>query len=405
MVMNKPESYRINESTSDISSRTLLVGLLLCVTCLYANLARNSFTGDFNAYYIASLAMRDHLDPYLNHAFVGPKYADVLSLDSLYSRFIYPPSSLILLRPLAVLSFKTARVFFATGMALVMVGTLASLHSRFPRRLFVPLALFVSMPMFLNVENGQIDCLILALLLISFSLGDGALAGVFLGLAIAIKAWPVLAAFWFFSNRRWKTLLYSILSSAALVLFSVLRWGLVYWKEFAAHLRTATNGGPLSPLPVPEAVKQAVRDRSLDATINVFAHRGVYAIRQNPLRYFGSLQGAIGFALVLALLIWFLRSRRGRRFTAEQSFYIFLAVSLLANHALWATGLVALFPLTMLLIDSSPKPNRAALLLLAPLFLPYQVLGAENFLVWLVLAGFCIVENGWLREQAALVDA
>jgi hypothetical protein len=259
--------------------------------------------------------------------------------------------------------------------------------------------MFLSMPMFMNMENGQIDILILALTLAAFYLADGPVAGGIMGLAIAIKVWPVLAVVWFLLNRRWRTALYSVLTSAALVVFAAAHWGLGYWKEFVVHLRTAADGGPISPLQLPDSVKQAVQDHTLVTTKDVFIHRGIYAIRQNPLRYFGSAQGIIGLAIVIALLCWLCRSRAGRRFSAEQSFFIFMPIALLANHALWATGLVALFPLTVLLADSSPKPNRAALLLLAPLFLPYQVIGEQNFLVWLIVAGFCIYENGWLNEQ------
>jgi hypothetical protein len=398
--MSDLKADSIQKPGSDISSSTLLAGLLLAITCLYANVARNSYVGDFRAYYLASAALLDHLDPYLNHAFLGTRYVDPLMLHYVHSRFIYPPSSLIFFKPLARLSFTAAKVLFCTSMATLMAGVMVLLHRRHPRHAVVLIALFISMPMFMNMENGQIDILILALIVAAFYLKDGPLGGFLLGLAIAIKVWPVLALLWFLVNRRWRTALFSLATSGALAVFATLHWGLGYWREFFANVRSATDGGPLSSLPVPVAVQQAVDSNTLDTLRDTVAHRAVFSIVQNPLRFLGHAQAIVGLAIVVAFFLWLECSPQGRRTAADQRFFAFVAATLLTNQALWATGLVALFPLTILLVQSSVRPNRAALLLVAPLLLPRQVLGEWNFLVWILCAAFCMYENGWFSGKS-----
>jgi len=72
-------------------------------------------------------------------------------------------------------------------------------------------------------------------------------------------------------------------------------------------------------------------------------------------------------------------------------------VALFANSLLWPAGLIACFPLTLLLVDRSHLPVRHGLILLLPFFLPIEFVANRRFLLWLIAAGFCLWQTR--REQ------
>lgn len=373
----------------DVSPRFLLLALLLGISCYYINLARDSYMDDFRAFYVASEAVHDHLDPYASHVDVSEKYTDALWLRR-DSRFIYPPPALFFVEPLAYLPYKWSKIAFGSLMTLTMVGILFALHGRYPRQTLPILALFLTLPMFMNIDNGNIDILILALTLAAFYRGDSAASGVLLGLAIAIKFAPLLTLGWFLAERRWRTSVWSVVTSGGLAVAAWARWGSLPFREFLDHLiHHASEGMPTLDYTLQTVHK--IQDRVIVTTDGLFSYQhdiGGYA--QNPLRVLGHWGGMIGLAMLAAFLVWLRFSRAGRGLTAEQSFFSFLVVSLFANHLLWAMALVACFPLTIELIDRSRASNLAAVLLLVPLFLTKQVVGQQNFLLWLLCAGVCV---------------
>ena len=109
--------------------------------------------------------------------------------------------------------------------------------------------------------------------------------------------------------------------------------------------------------------------------------------RQNPLRLFGTVAGPIGLALLLAYVAWLAGSKRGRSLTDEASSFGLLAVALLANTLLWPAGLVACFPLTLLLAARSRRPVPWGLAMLAPFYLPLELVGAGRFTLWCLVVG------------------
>lgn len=389
----------------DIAPRTLLLALLLAIALFYGNLAKESYTDDFRAFYVASMATHDHLDPYVNHVDLDEKYADALWVRK-DSRFIYPPSALLFFAPLRLISYKWSKTAFGVAMTLSMVGVLLLLYRRYPSQMFVLPALFISLPMFMCIDNGQIDPLILLLALAAFYLEDGVAAGACLGIAIAIKFSPGLLLLWFVADRRWRTVAWSVAVSGGLELAALARWGSGYFREFLHDVLHHADAMP----PVLEHVfsrLKMVGNEVLVSPEGVFAYQhDIGGYRQNPLRYLGHAGGALGIGLALGFLVWMRASRRGRGLRPEQSFFLFLVVALLANPLLWAMGLVACFPLIVLLVDSSDTPNLSSMILVVPFLLTKQVVGEQNFLLWLVCAGYCLWRSGWLRQPGlALVAA
>lgn len=382
-----------------MSARGLLLALLLGVTCFYANLARDSYTDDFRAFWVAAQANHDGLDPYRNQVNVSEKYADGIWL-RVDSRYIYPPSALLFFAPLAHVSYKTAKIAFGFAMALTMVGILMGLQRRFPRQGMVLLACFISLPMFMHVDNGQIDALILGLVLLAFYLEDGAAAGALLGVAIAVKFSPVLALVWFVARGRWRTAAWSVGTFAGLFAVAYELWGGAYFREFAVNM--AHHEDPGRPMLAHAFTTiQKVQERFLLTPEGPFAYQhDIGGYLQNPVHLLGRFAAPVGVGVFVVLAGWLLVSRRGRGLTAEQSFFLFLPVALLANPMLWTMGLVACFPLLVLLVDSSETPNLTAVVLLVPFLLTKQIAGNWNFALWLVAAGWCVWRCGWLRDGA-----
>lgn len=383
--------------------RRLLLGLLLLVTCLYSLLARDSYCGDFRAYYVAAQASHAGLDPYVNNVNVNERYADQDWLEQ-DSRFIYPPSSLFLFAPLGHLSYRLAKVVFATGMALLMAGILFALSGRYPRASWIALGLFLSLPMAANVDNGQVDILIFALVLAAFFASKPWLGGVCLGIAIAVKFSPVLVLLWLFLNRRFATALWSIGVSGALSLLAARWWGIGMYREFLHHLRSHLA-------PHPHLLTHTFHDgvmilgRFVIMGTSTYSMHYFYGTRQNPLLVLGSSAGMAGLLIVSAFVTWLRLSPRGHGLPQDASFYLFLVAALFANTLLWPAGLVACFPLTMLLVQRSRTPIAHGLLLLLPFYAPIEFIANRRFLFWLFAAAWCFWNQSSEQQKSLHQEA
>src|SRR5688500_16525015 len=126
--------------------------------------ALTSFQQDLAAYWVAGAARRAGLDPYVNNAAAGAQVPWDGSAFR-HSRFLYPPLAADLLRPLAALPFRAAKVLFMAGALAAWIAT-AALVAR-GRRVSAAMlgagALFF--PLYLHFERGQIDLLLLPLVL------------------------------------------------------------------------------------------------------------------------------------------------------------------------------------------------------------------------------------------------
>ena len=399
--MTTPGTIRTDPSAgSDLSPRAVLLALLLALSLMYGNLAKESYTDDYRAFYLASVTTHDGLDPYVNQVNVSERYADALWLRA-DSRFIYPPTALFFTAPLRLLPYKWSKTAFGLGMTLTMVAILMALQRRFPRQNMLLLALFLTLPMFMNIDNGNCDILILGLALAAFYLEEGPLTGACLGVAIAIKLAPILLLVWFVANRRWRTVAWAIVVNVALGAAAVARWGTGYYREFFEHLRR--HGDSSQPMLTHTFTTiQKIQNEVIVTSEGVFDYQhDIGGYMQNPLRWLGSWGGVAGMLLLLGFVVWLVASRCGLRLTPEQSFYLFLVVALLANPLLWAMGLVACFPLIALLVEQSKRPSRTMVLLLVPFALTKQVIGEGNFLLWLACAGYCVWQSGWLQSRSA----
>jgi len=148
--------------------------------------ARASLQQDFAAYYTAGRARALGLDPYVNH--VGSQAAPAL-WDGVaafrHSRFLYPPLVAEVFRPLAALPYAVAKRAFTAASVAALFATAAAAGSGAAPAWLVAGAL--CFPLHLALDRGQIDLLLLPLLLVAWRARRSAVAGVALGLAAAFK--------------------------------------------------------------------------------------------------------------------------------------------------------------------------------------------------------------------------
>jgi hypothetical protein len=129
---------------------------------------------------------------------------------------VYPPAAVVLLAPLAKLSFDTAtRVWFALNLAMTGLSTYLAIKlfgDEWPWRIKLLLVCFALTwaPFRVTLRNGQITLLILALLLgslLAWRHNRRVLAGVLLGLALCKYTLSFPFIFYFVWQKQWKVIL------------------------------------------------------------------------------------------------------------------------------------------------------------------------------------------------------
>jgi hypothetical protein len=180
------------------------------VTAVAGAAAAWALQQDFSAYWVAGRSVRLGLDPYINYVDGGPAPALWDGVAAFrHSRFLYPPLIAELFRLPALLPFRAAKAIF-TGLSVVAwLGAAALVASitgvrRDLARMVIAGALFF--PLYLHLEQGQIDLLLLVLLLGAWRLRERPVAaGALLAGAAMVKPallvlLPILAAL---GRPRW----------------------------------------------------------------------------------------------------------------------------------------------------------------------------------------------------------
>ncbi len=172
---------------------------------------------DFSAYYAAAALLnegdfQDLYDPEAQDRIISQR-SQVMQSHS----YIYLPFLAVVLRPLALLSFEEASaVWLGVNIFLLLIGTLFLLKlagSPVTPRMIVAAFLFclIYPPITLSLVLGQVNVALLLLLASAIYLLDASpsrrrlevLAGVLIGVATAIKLYPILFSFSYLLRRRW----------------------------------------------------------------------------------------------------------------------------------------------------------------------------------------------------------
>jgi alpha-1,2-mannosyltransferase len=355
------------------------VAALALVAAVAGWVVTASLQQDLAAYWVAGAARNAGLDPYVNHVggAAAPELWDGVDLFA-HSRFLYPPLAAELFRPLARLPYAAAKaVFTLAALGAWIFAALRAARAAGARggavTGLVAGALFY--PLYLHLERGQIDLMLLALLAVAFDARAGVwLAGGALAAAAAFKPSllalvPVLAAL----GRR-RVAGAALVGAAAVVLATALVSGPALLREYATEVlpRAALygEGGDESML-LPEArlaahaadleagvarldgrvYQQAAWDGPASASLPRLLSPSApspLATRLVPLGLFAALV-AVAFAV----------RRRGAS-EAAQAFVSWAGAlaCVIASPAGWIMGLVWALPLVPWLVRLRAAPGR-----------------------------------------------
>jgi glycosyl transferase family 87 len=182
------------------------------------------------------------LTPYLVHS-QDPYLSDPCAFGPVgfASRATNPPATYLFIAPFARLSYKTIKIVWLWVQWVSLLAAIIAFIAWDVTQLgailaVVALSLFMTAPLRLHLERGQMYTVVLALLAVGstlhvrykWPLAGGALYGV----AMAVKVIPGVLFLPLLVARQWRALIGAMLGGAMTVGLSVALWGTGPWRDF-----------------------------------------------------------------------------------------------------------------------------------------------------------------------------
>lgn len=288
--------------------------------------------------------------------------------------FLYPPFALVVLEPLSVAPDAVAKL----AMSLLSTAALGVLCWRswqvvgvrrqwvYPASVATAAVLLVSEPMQQNLQMGQVNVVLAALVLVDFLLPRGHRAkGVLVGLAAGIKLTPALFAVHYLLTRQWRAARNAALSFAASVAVGALVLPGASWTFWTQEVyQTRIGPGQLG-------------NQSL---LGVLTRAGTaLGWTQSTVRL-----AWLGAAVVVAAAGLWLASRLRRDRLATYS--VLALTVLLVSPLSWTPHWISLAPLVVWLAVRPVRPAARVVTLagLGLLLAAWPVDGVPSGLLWLV---------------------
>jgi hypothetical protein len=382
------------------------------VAVLAGWVATSSLQQDFAAYWVAGAARRAGLDPYLNHVGDGaaPELWDGVAVFA-HSRFLYPPLVAELFRAFAALPFAVAKAGFTALMVAAWVGaSVGAARAAGGRRALAVTfgAGALAYPLALGLERGQVEPLVLLLLVAAFDpRARASTTGVALAAAAAFKPALVGAVVVLAALGRWRAVGAALAGLAVVALAGAAISGPALAREHAARVlpRAALYGEGGDESMLLPAERLAARADELEAGVARVGGR-TYAIAAwdgpasaslprllAPVRPTRLAAGAPAVALLGALAVVARAARKRGRPEARAALLLWAAAvtCVVASPAGWVMGLVVALPLVPWLArwaaaDGPARSWRRALVAaLGACAVPPPVAG------WAALAGAAVV--------------
>ena len=316
--------------------------------------ATSDLQQDFAAYYTAGVARMRGLDPYINYLSKPDGPWDGVAIYR-HSRFLYPPLVADLFRCFALLPFRVAKALF-TALSLVALALAGGSQGSSRAKNWAVAAAFL--PVALALERGQVDLLLLPLLMTSWRArttpvrGGFTLAFVVMFKPVAIGLLPMLAC-----ARQGRWLLWTCVGLFGFASLNVVVCGWASSRAYVADVIPRTTafgeGGPADWL-IREAPSADTREQLAQGLARprpgdrVYVQDGADFPRNASLARWASPDGQHIRALSAALYLLFALPLAWRAFRTPESsgwFWGTLVAAILAAPVSWAMSLTWALPL------------------------------------------------------------
>lgn len=186
-----------------------------------------TFYPDFNVYYYATKDALHHINPYTKIYFTG---------------FAYPPTVLPILIPFTLFPFSIAEKIWTTISLLCLFISLFTIfrttsNLSLIEKLSISGLVFLFFPVKFTLGMGQINLVVLLFISLGiyFYLKRINLSGVFFGLALLLKIFPVLFLVYFILLKKWRLLGIILLTCLAGTGLTLLLFGYQIFMQFINH--------------------------------------------------------------------------------------------------------------------------------------------------------------------------
>jgi hypothetical protein len=363
---------------------------------------RNATNIDLPSFYAASVSVFAHGEsPY-----DFERLAAFTAGDARVFPYLYPPPSLLLIAPLAALTYADARhavLLVNHLLLLVMLLAIPLIVFRVsPQQVFArsALCLVYSLsfyPIVVTLTHGQVNLLLLAFLLLSWLSAKGGravLAGLFLALAVLLKSYPVIFIPLLLLIRRWREGVFAVAWLALATLVSALVLPRAIWADW---LTNVLPSGGYGCAPAGLFSPAAIWNQSLNGffarafTESAWSHPAL----TNPGLARLLTYAAAGLCVAVAgLVAW---RGRDRADSLERTILVALPTMFLVAPFSWEHHLVYVLPsILMLLGGRATFGARPRAIFLCLCIASAVVIGMEGalrlkFLGMVVLWGLCVL--------------
>ena len=269
---------------------------------------------DFRAYY---QAVRRLLDG-------GPLYVTDFAAIGPFGLYLYPPTAILLVLPLALVTETTAVLAWTALMLAAFALGVAILPVSRTVRWWIVLLAGLSWPFAYAIKLGQVG----PLLFLTFAIGwrwldDPRRLGTSAAIGTAVKLQPGLVFVWAALTGRWRAIVIGVVVLAGLAVVATLLAGPSSWSDFLSVVRTISGSITTPNNVTPGAVAYQAGLSTSAAT---------------------AIQLASDVLAIVAVVV------AARRATAEASYLVTVVASQLISPVLWNHyAMVLLLPVAYLL--------------------------------------------------------
>lgn len=200
---------------------------------------------DDPSYYVAAVGISNSVNIYDLATFTSLGES-ILGKSTNVLPYVYPPLLAEFFTVFSHLNYQTyTQILFVFNLflsLLLLISIYLLFHSE-KNEFYLPTILFffilnTNTPLLRTINNGQINLLILNLLILTFFFykkNKYFLSSFFLGLACLIKIFPILFLLIIFIRKRIKYFIFFVAHSLFLILISVLFFGQQVWIDYVVH--------------------------------------------------------------------------------------------------------------------------------------------------------------------------